>query len=180
MPGQVAAAITPTDPQTGHTYGIGSIGPWMPNYWQRLAETAWLHNQSGNVPTAFSTALNHIPSEQRAGLPNYLQQWISGLGAAPATSTPIATPTPTPTASPLAGASPSLPNANPIQSAIPTVGHLPSGPSDMQNQPQQLSPLAQLFNFPTLRTKKPAQSTGGTGPVGVGQYNENFWNAWRV
>lgn len=68
--------------------------------------------------------------------------------------------------------------AQPLSSTI--IGRLPSGPSETQPVQPQPSPLMQLLNFPRLRTKKPYQTAGGTAPGGVGQYNENFWNAWRL
>ena len=59
------------------------------------------------------------------------------------------------------------------------VSPMPSAPSQVRQPSQQQSPLMQMFNFPRFR-KKPAQSTGAAPQAGVGQYNENFWNAWRL
>lgn len=98
-----------------------------------------------------------------------------------ATSAPVSTPVSTPTATTQATTTAPLPQLfGQAQSAAPlTVGRLPSSHSQMQTAPQQVSPLMQMFNFPRLRTKKPAQATGG-GMPGVGQYNPGFWNAWRL
>lgn len=101
-------------------------------------------------------------------------QQVSPTPAATATTTQLSTPTATPT-------SPVVNLFRQPQSASESVGRLTAGPSEIRGtQPQQVSPLMQLFNFPRLRTKKPAQYGGGTMPGGVGQYNENFWNAWRL
>lgn len=64
-----------------------------------------------------------------------------------------------------------------------TVQPMATGPHEVRQSAQspiQQSALMSLFNFPTLRRKKPAQATGGSSPLGAGQYNENFWNAWRI
>ena len=175
MPGQVLGAYSPTEPGTGRALEPGTIGPWMPDYWKRLAEVGWMHNRAGTTPAPLESALGRIPLDQISSFPSYLQQWLSSRGASP-TATPTQSPTVTPTANPVA-----TPTSTPTAPSLPTVGRMAAAPAEVRTPiSQQPSPLMQMLNFPRLRTKKPAPATGGTTQGGVGQYNENFWNAWRL
>lgn len=61
------------------------------------------------------------------------------------------------------------------QYSPPSFNRLSNAGSSSGQAEQQPSALMQ--NFPTFR-KKSAQTP--SSPIGPGQYNENFWNAWRL
>lgn len=136
------------------------------------ARAAWPILRSGEpFPT--------IPHTANALLQQSIGQLLHGQQATSTpTATPVATSTATQTDSTAASASPVASLFRQPQTSE-SVGRLPTRPSELSGA-QQVSPLMQMFNFPRLRTKKPAQATGETLPGGVGQYNAGFWNAWRV
>lgn len=137
-----------------------------------LMRRGWSQDSSGQwvAPTTRVTGLPplHSPS-------SYAQ--INQAFAANAPVPTGALPAPATTTSTTTAPAPFL---NQSQAGQPAVGALPVAPAEIRTPlGQQPSPLMQMFNFPTLRTKKPAQATGAEPGV-VGQYNENFWNAWRL
>jgi hypothetical protein len=112
----------------------------------------------------------------------YSNRFSPGIMTAATAQAAQAIPTPQPVV-PAPLATPALPNLAQMfgqaQSASPaTVQPMATRPQEVQQSPMQQNALMNLFNFPTLRTKKPSQSSGGLGMPG--QYNENFWNAWRI
>ena len=201
MPAGAIPWLDWTDPQTGHHYNfeLGERPPVPPDVLSRMPSDVqdyyrarqefWnissvRHPGAGTGPGWMDWSTGRI----RPGAPTINQQTqppvASPLASAP-TAPVLAAPTSTPVAPRAPQSTPPISLATLLgqgQSAPPaTIGRLPTGPSEtQQSQPQQVSPLMQLFNFPRLRTKKPAQAAGGTAPIGVGNYNENFWNAWRI
>lgn len=134
-----------------------------------LMRRGWTRDASGQwvAPTTRVTGLPplHSPSSYAQ-----IQQAIAGNVPVPTGTLQPSTST---TATPVAA--PTVPQ---LSSPVPQVRPFAQGPLEMQ-QNTQISPLMQMFNFPRLRTKKPAQATGG-GLPGAGQYNAGFWNAWRL
>jgi hypothetical protein len=111
--------------------------------------------------------------------------WAAGtLGAATTQTAPTPQPSAPPATPQVPPVTPALPNLAQLfgqaQAAPPATVHpMATGPMESQQSHMQQNALQALFNFPTLRVKKPAQSAGGMAGT-PGQYNENFWNAWRI
>jgi hypothetical protein len=121
-------------------------------------------------------AYNTIGQEQQA---NFNPNIVRPISPYPGSQPPVPAP---------AAPAPAVPAAQTPQAPVNLLNRIMQGqtappaaiqpismrPSESQ-APMQQTGLMSLFNFPTLRKTKP--SKGATAP---GQYNENFWNAWRI